>query len=327
MSIKIIKQGVQTTLQDTGRHGFRAIGIGTGGAADSFAMQTANHLAGNDDNMAVMEINFPAPEILFQQQAIISLTGANLTATINDTIIPLWKPFLIKKDELLHFKKPEWGARAYLAVQGGWRSEKWLNSYSTHLKVGAGGHLGRALQKDDVIVFNDFNFSLNENKALPWHISHKELDKIYQPQHTIRCVKSIEWEWLTPAAQLEIVRSLFNISGQSDRMGYRLNGTALNMLKQTSIISSAVDAGTIQLLPDGQLIVLMADCQTTGGYPRIASVIQADLPKLAQLNAGQSFNFTIVTIKEAEAALIRMNKIVSEIKISCQLNFEKYFQQ
>ena len=326
MSIKIIKQGVQTTLQDTGRPGFRTIGIGTGGAADIFAMKTANFLAGNDDDMAVMEINFPAPEILFQQQAIISLTGAHLTATINHTTIPLWKPFLIKKDELLHFKQPLWGARAYLAVQGGWRSEKWLNSYSTHLKVVAGGHLGRALQKDDVIVFNDFNFSLIENKALPWHISHKELDKIYQPQHTIRCVKSIEWELLTQAAQFEIEKSLFNISRHSDRMGYRLNGTPLNLLAQTSIISSAVDAGTIQLLPDGQLIVLMADYQTTGGYPRIGSVIKADIPKLAQLNAGQSFNFKIVSIKEAEEALMEMKKMLADIKTSCHLNFEKYFQ-
>ena len=326
MSIKIIKQGVQTTLQDTGREGFRAIGIGIGGAADVFAMMAANFLAGNDAEPAVMEINFRAPEILFQQNAIISLTGADPCATINNTVLPLWKPILIKKGEQLQFKQPLNGAKTYLAVQGGWKSDKWLGSYSTHLKVAAGGHLGRALQKNDTIDFNDHNFSLIENKALPWHISQHELDKIYQPQYIIRCVKSVEWNLLQVSSQQQFETGSFTISNQSDRMGCRLNGTTLSLQQPIEIISSAVDAGTIQLLPDGNLIVLMADHQTTGGYPRIVSVIKADLPKMAQLNPGQMINFKIITVKEAEDALISMQQILKEIKTSCHLNFKKYFK-
>ena len=201
MSIKIIKQGVLTTLQDSGRNGFRSIGIGTGGAADVFAMTVANFLAGNDAACSVMEMNFPAPEILFQKNAMISLTGADFGATKNSHSLPLWKPLFIKKNEVLKFKQPVSGSKAYLAVQGGWQSEKWLGSFCTHLQVAAGGHFGRALLKDDIIDFNDLNFSLSENKILPWHISVYELDKIYQPQQTLRCIKSIEWDQLTPASQ------------------------------------------------------------------------------------------------------------------------------
>jgi antagonist of KipI len=327
MSIKIIKQGVQATLQDTGREGFRSAGIGTGGAADIFAMKAADFLVGNDAGSAVLEINFPAPEILFQYDAIISITGANLDACVNDKPLPLWKPVLIKQDDLLRFKQPVTGSKAYLAVQGGFRSEKWLGSYSTHLKVAAGGHLGRALQKDDVIDFNDYNFSLTHNKILSWQISGLELDKIYEPKNIVRCLKSIEWNRLSASAKNEFENNIFSITNQSDRMGYRLQGKTILSEDTAEIISSPVDAGTIQLLPGGSLIVLMADHQSTGGYPRIASVIKADLPKMAQLNPGQSVSFKLVTMQQAEDALLVMQQTLVELKISCQLNFEKYFKQ
>ncbi len=326
MSIKIVKQGVLTTLQDGGRNGFRSMGIGTGGAMDIFAMAVSNFLAGNYEAAAVLEINFPGPEILFQQNAIICLAGADLSASANNDPLPLWRPFFVKKDSVLQFKKPVHGARTYLAVQGGWQSEKWLGSYSTHLQVSAGGHLGRALQKDDVIFFKEENFSLTGDKTLNWHIPYKETEKIYQPANSIRCIKSIEWNLLDEASKQNFEKNEFEITNQSDRMGYRLNGSSLLSDRSTDLISSAVDAGTIQLLPDGNLIVLMADHQTTGGYPRIASVIKADLPKLSQVRPGQKINFKAITVTEAEDALISMEQVLTEIKAGCRLNFEKYFQ-
>lgn len=315
-----------TTLQDSGRHGFRSMGIGTGGAMDIFAMAVSNFLVGNYEAAAVLEINFPGPEILFQQNAIISLAGADLSASIDNDPLPLWRPFFVKKDSLLKFKKPLHGARTYLAVQGGWQSDKWLGSYSTHLQVAAGGHLGRALQKDDVIFFKEENFSLTGDKILNWHISHRETEKIYQPANSIRCIKSIEWDLLDETSKQNFVKNDFEITSQSDRIGYRLSGRSLSSDQPTDLISSAVDAGTIQLLPDGNLIVLMADHQTTGGYPRIASVIKADLPKLSQVRPGQKINFKTVTVTEAEDALISMEQALTEIKAGCRLNFEKYFQ-
>jgi antagonist of KipI len=323
MSIKIIKAGVQTTLQDAGRTGHRSIGIGSGGAMDTFALLIANYLTGNEANAAVMEINFPAPEIIFQQDALISLTGADFSATLNETAVPLWTPLFVKKDTLLKFKQPISGTKLYLAVHGGWQSAKWLNSYSTHLKLATGGHYGRALQKDDIIHFTANNFSFAENKILPWHISQNELDKMYQPPDKIRCIKSIEWDLLDMAAKQNFEKNSFAITNQSDRMGYRLKSQPLLLQQPTELISSAADAGSIQLLPDGNCIVLMADHQTTGGYPRIAAVIKTDLPKLAQTKPGQSINFTIVSLQDAEDLLIKMQQTLQEIKMACYLNFKK----
>jgi antagonist of KipI len=325
MSIKIIKAGVQTTLQDAGRTGHRSIGIGSGGAMDSFALMAANYLAGNEANKAVMEINFPAPEILFEQDALISLTGANFSTTINETAVPLWAPVFVKKGTVLKFKQPASGTKLYLAVHGGWQAAKWLNSYSTHLKLATGGHYGKALQKDDTIDFTTNNFSFAKNRILPWHISQNEINKMYQPQNKIRCIKSIEWNLLDTASRQNFEKNNFIISNQSDRMGFRLKSQPLLLQQPTELISSAVDAGIIQLLPDGNCIILMADHQTTGGYPRIASVIKTDLPKLAQTKPGQSINFTIVSLQHAEEALIKMQQTLQEIQAACYLNFKKYY--
>ncbi|MGG9961915.1 biotin-dependent carboxyltransferase family protein [Ferruginibacter sp. SUN106] len=324
MSIKIIKPGVLTTLHDAGRSGHRGIGIGTGGAMDIFAMKAANYLCGNDDQQAVMETSFPAPEILFQQDAIISLAGADFAATINNTAIPVWKTILVKKGSLLQFKQPLSGSKLYLAVHGGWQAQQWLNSYSTHLKLAVGGYSGRALQKNDVINFRKHNFSFEANVILSHRISAYQLEKIYQPQNNIRCIKGVEYDWLNETAKNNFEKNNFIISNQSDRMGLRLTGNTIMLQQTTELISSAVDAGVIQLLPDGNCIVLMADHQTTGGYPRIASVIKADLPKLAQLNPNNKISFAIITLKEAEDALISTQQILMEIKNGCQLYLEKY---
>ena len=153
MSIKIIKAGVAATIQDGGRSGNRGIGIGSGGAMDLFAMKISNYLCGNEDDKAVIEINFPAPEILFKEDALISITGADLSASINGSAIPAWRTLFVKKASVLKFKQPITGTRAYIAVAGGWQGEKWLGSYSTHLKLKVGGFDGRPLQKEDRIFF------------------------------------------------------------------------------------------------------------------------------------------------------------------------------
>ena len=164
MSIKIIKAGVLTTLQDAGRYGNRNIGIGSGGAMDNIAMKLANFLVGNKDDVTVLEMHFPAPEILFEQDAIISLTGADFKATINEIELPVWHTVFIKKDTVLKFIHPISGTRSYMAVYGGFQAQKWLDSYSTHLKLAMGGYCGRAMQKDDSIHFQAKNFLFAKNK-------------------------------------------------------------------------------------------------------------------------------------------------------------------
>jgi len=321
MSIKIIKPGMLTTLQGAARRGYRSMGIGGGGPMDNFAMRVANYLTGNEDEFAVIEMNFPAPEIIFLEDALISLTGADFSPEVNGTAVPLWTPLFVKKNSILQFRKPVNGAKAYLAVQNGWHAEKWLNSYSTHLKVAAGGYFGRALQKDDSIGFTQTGISFEQNKIFSWYISEIELDKIYQATGHIRCIEGIEWELLEDTSKAGFEKNDFVISDQSDRMGYRLNSQPLLLMQPMELISSPTDTGVIQLLPEGNCIILMADHQTTGGYPRIASVIKADLPKLAQARTGRVVNFTIVAQQTAEDALNQLEKTVREIKTACYLNF------
>jgi antagonist of KipI len=323
MSIKIIKPGMAATLQGAVRSGYRSMGIGSSGAMDNFAMKAANYLTGNESSAAVIEINFPAPEIMFFQNALISVTGANFGAAINDSAVPGWTLLFVKKNSILQFKKRVSGARAYIAVQGGWQATEWLNSYSTHLKAAAGGYSGRILQKDDVIEFTATDLSFDENKIYPWHISEIELNKIYQPPSNIRCIHGIEWDLLDDVSKINFEKNDFIISEQSDRMGYRLNSAALLLQQQTELISSATDTGIVQLLPEGNCIILMADHQTTGGYPRIASVIKADLPKLAQAVPLSKINFACVSLQEAENTFTQMQKALREIKNACYFNLKK----
>ncbi len=326
MSIRIIKSGLLTTIQDAGRNGYRHMGIGPGGAMDPFAMAVSNFLAGNDETAAVMEINFPGPEIFFQQNAMVSITGGNLGAYLDDAALTLWKTIFVKKGSVLGFRKPVDGSKTYLAVHGGWTTEYWLGSASTHLRLAAGGHLGRALQKDDVIGFarNDLPAEIS---ALSCSLTADETAAVYKPAQTIRCIRSVEWGLLQEDSKKRFDRISFTVGRHGDRMGYRLTGAALATEQPAEMISSAVDAGTIQLLPGGSLIVLMADHQTTGGYPRMASVIKADLPKLAQLKPGDEFRFAMLEPEEAEDALISMQQMLERIKKRCRHHFKEYVQR
>lgn len=323
MSIKVIKPGVLTTLQDLGRKGYREAGIGTGGAMDSFAASVSNYLVGNDETKAVMEINYPAPELIFIKDALISLTGADFFAVAEGLPVPLWSPLFIKKDAVLKFEKPLSGSKTYLAVSGGWQAESWLGSSSTNLQVQAAGYSGRALQKDDKILFH--SPALRTDKKPSWNISQIELAKIYEPANTIRFMQSTEWNLMDETSKNNFTKTHFIISNQSNRMGYRLSGENLTLEKNIELISSPVDAGTIQLLPDGTLIVLMADHQTTGGYPRIGSVIKADLPKFSQLVPGQQVKFETVDLRLAEEELVSMKGLLKELKYGCHFNFKKHF--
>ncbi len=313
-----------STLQDAGRPGYRSIGIGSGGGMDFFAMKVAGYLCGNTNDGAVMEINFPAPEIFFEQDAIIGLAGADFSAAIDDEAIPSWRAIYIKRDSLLKFRRPVRGSKAYVAVQGGWNAERWLGSCSTHLKLGIGGHHGRSLQKDDRIGFEACPISFDKSKILPWQISEQELARIYKPSNINRCTRGPEYGLLNAAAAKNFTEQPFEITLQSDRMGYRLSGPSLSGLEPIELISSPVDAGTIQLLPNGQCIVLKADHQTAGGYPRIASVIRADIPKLAQAVPGNSIQFRLVGLAEAESELLAIEQVLQEIKTACYLNLKNY---
>ena len=314
MAIKIIKGGLFTSVQDKGRTGYRALGIGPGGSMDPCAASVANWLVGNGEGVPVIEMHFPAAEFHFEQEAVIAVTGANFSPHINNEPIQLCKPCFINKNSTLSFKRYCSGARSYLAIQGGMNLEAWLGSYSTHSKIGAGGYKGRIFIKDDILVLNQELFYLPD-KEIP-NIA-EAYNSFYRKDPIVQCIEGPEWDLMKKHSRHAFTPIIFTISNQSDRMGYRLNGEILELENPAELISSAVDFGTIQLLPNGQVIVLMADHQTTGGYPRIATVISSELPGLSQLPIHSKIRFELIPIEKAEEALISMNLKLLSIKKNC----------
>ncbi len=321
MSLSIIKPGLLDTIQDMGRNGYGNWGINPGGAMDQYAAKVANLLVGNCCSEGVIEIHFPGPQILFEQNTLISITGGDFSPMINDEPIPLWQPVVARKNTVLHFPKLIRGARCYISVHGGFCIEKWLHSLSTNLKAGIGGLQGRPLRKGDELPFKEntvyFAGLLKEEnnfQVLPWRVN---TEKIYRLPHEIGLIPGNEWGKLKEASRDRFLEDNFIIHPSSDRMGYQLKGVPLELQSPFELVSSAVSFGTIQLLPDGQLIVLMAEHQTTGGYPRIAHVITAHLPKLAQLQPSDCIQFKIVEMQTAEHLLSLQEKELHILQRAC----------
>jgi len=321
MAFSIIKPGLLDTIQDMGRKGYGSWGINPGGVMDRYAATVANILVGNCDREAVMEIHFPGPQILFEQNTLIAITGADFSPTVNDEIIPRWQPVVVRKNTVLHFPSLVQGSRCYISVHGGYCVEKWLGSYSTNLKAGAGGWDGRPLRKGDELPFKEntiyFAGLLKEEsdyEVLPWRVN---TEKVYRYPHEIGFLPGNEWGRLSAASQAGFAENNFLIHPSSDRMGYQLKGNPLSLEQPVDLVSSAVSFGTVQLLPDGQLIVLMADHQTTGGYPRIAHVISAHLPKLAQLRPCDVIQFKRMDCDGAEALVVAREKELHILQRAC----------
>lgn len=326
MSIRVIKPGILDTVQDEGRFGYQHLGINPAGAMDKFAMQAANALVGNKPGEAVIEMHFPASVFLFTGPALIALSGACFSASINGEPVPHLHPVAVVKNDVLQFHKPAGGTRAYLAVAGGLRLKEWLGSKSTHLKVKAGGYNGRALQKGDELFFDQsFQYlpGKDEFVVLPWKadISWGDTSK------NILVLPGAEWERLTTEAKENFTMTSFIITQQSDRMGYRLNNIPFPVMTNEEMVSSAVSFGTVQLLPDGKLIILMADHQTTGGYPRIAHVVSAHHSRLAQLKPGDKIQFRLTSQAAAEKMLIKQQQHLLQLQNACIFRLEKYFNE
>ena len=328
MSLKILKTGMLDSIQDSGRFGYQQFGINPGGTMDKYAAAIANILVGNDKDEAVIEMHFPAPAIFFEQPAMIALSGADFSANINGTPIPLNHAVIINKNTILQFLTPKNKSRCYLAVKGGVKISKWLNSYSTNLVAEAGGFSGRKLLKDDILELNNINnykfLDKEDFKILPWG-ANEDFGIQYSEEFLV--LQGSEWDWLDKASQEKFLKNPFFISHNSDRMGYRLASEPLHSATKTELVSSAVNFGTIQLLPDGQLIILMADHQTTGGYPRLGNIISAHLPTLAQMKAGDKIKFKFTDHQAAENLILKQQQHLTQLEIACKLRLENYIHE
>lgn len=297
MSLNFLTNGILTTIQDLGRNGHRSSGINPNGAMDKTALRLTNILLSNDENEAALEIHFPAPKILFEENALIALGGANFGAEIDGQKVDNWQTVWVEKGQSLSFTEKTKGNRLYLNVKGGFQITDWLNSKSTNLKAKLGGFEGRQLQQNDVINFKTQSPNYKSHKPL-------KLSNYFAPYYPsfpkVRVIEGAEFNLLTALSMQDFLKRTFAVSQDSDRMGFRLTGQPLHLMYEKEMVSSAVTFGTIQLLPTGKMIVLMADHQTTGGYPRIANVISQDLQFLAQLGTNDKVCFETISLEKAE---------------------------
>lgn len=313
------------TVQDLGRFGFQQTGVNPGGAMDKLSARFANILVGNELGEAVIELHFPASTFFFEKPSLIAIAGADFGATINGEEMPMMRPVVVSKYSILQFQRAVKGARAYLAVHGGLDVPLWLNSRSTNLKAAAGGYQGRCLQKDDEMGFrSDSDFCAligkKEFEVLPW-----KTDSNWGDTSNIKEILALpghEWNSLSPHSKEIFFDRAFLISNQADRMGFHLRSEPLTLETHIEMLSSAVNFGTVQLLPDGQLIVLMADHQTAGGYPRIAHVITAHHPRLAQMKPGDLFIFRFTDQRHAEELLIKQQQHLVQLRNACKLKLD-----
>ncbi|MFD2615968.1 5-oxoprolinase subunit C family protein [Terrilactibacillus laevilacticus] len=326
MSIKVIRPGLLSTIQDLGRQGFQKHGVIVGGAMDSYASRLANILVGNDEGEGTIEMTLVGPSLEFEQDLLISITGGDFSPTIDEDKAPMWRPIYVKKGSVLTLNVCESGCRAYLAVAGGFKIKKVMESKSTYLLGKMGGYKGRALQKNDRIDVNEMSLlakqivqkiKLGSTKDLfhapKWCIpSHY----IQQNEPVLRFVAGKQFDQFSQSSLNDFCDKPFDISQKSDRMGYRLTGPKLNLKEPIELLSEAVSHGTVQVPPNGDPIVLLADRQTTGGYPKIAQIISVDLPIIAQMKPGDQVYFKKIHFREGETLFLEQEKQVDQLKYS-----------
>jgi antagonist of KipI len=312
--IHVLRPGLFTTVQDAGRPGFRRFGVSVSGALDRWAITVGNRLLGNSDDAAGLEITLQGPELLFEQATLIAITGADLTPLHNGSTLPMWTVIDMPAGARLEFGRRRAGARAYLTVAGGIEGSQVLGSRSTHVRSGLGGFHGRALTKWDQLPVGRMRSETSKRVGLSVPLGKRPH---YSVPPTLRILPGPQIEQFVERDLGALVEHSYRVTTESDRMGYRLSGPPLHPRVGADTISDAVTFGAIQVPPDGQPILLMADCQTTGGYAKPAVVVTVDLPSAAQLLPEDSVRFRFVSPDDASHLLRTMRAELDRLLPPC----------
>lgn len=307
MEVNVIRSGPFTTVQDAGRRGYRAGGVPLSGAMDPLALRVANLLVGNSEGAAGLEFAVAGPEIEFSHDTLIAVGGAECEG------LPNWKPVIVHAGDRIQVGRCLRGARGYLSIAGGIAVTPVLGSRSTYLRGAFGGLDGRTLRNGDVMLIGEdgaVSGRLARFETGPtWRIDARILPA-YSPSPTVRVLRGAQAnEFGTVFYETE-----FRVSSQSDRMGLRLEGERLLRATGEELLSAAVAPGTVQVPPDGQPVVLMADAQTIGGYPQVAHVISVDLPVMAQVQPGDHVRFTAVSLHDAHRLAVMRERALAMLR-------------
>jgi antagonist of KipI len=317
MSLRVVRPGFLSTVQDAGRWGYQSQGVPVGGAMDGGSLRLANLLVGNAETGAVIEMTLHGAELAAERDLLIAVTGGGARVYADEAEIQFNRAIGIRQGTVLKFLPAGHGRFTYLAVAGGVDVAPVMNSRSTYLPSGFGGLGGRALQRGDLVAVADkwptaagkiwktLRWDKGQVGMCPWTVP--ALHAI-RSRKVVRILEGPEWHWFTEASHSRIFSTVFLPTPDSNRMGYRLEGIAMERAHQGELISTAVSAGTMQCLPNGMLVVLMADSQTTGGYPRIAQVAAADLSICAQARTHEPVFFQPVSLPEAEQLFLERER-------------------
>lgn len=291
IKIKVQKPGMFTTLQDLGRKGHQDAGVPFGGAMDKESHKIANELLDNPHFVPTIEMTYLGATFKFEGEGQIAITGADMNAKLNNHPVAMYKTIDIQNGDVLAFEQAQLGCRTYLGVKGEWQAFKWLDSFSSVSNLTDFDGLPKPLKKDDELEVKVLSF-----------IPHREFPLVSRPIYSscyiLRVITGPEFERFSMEQMQSFFQKVFTISPDSNRMGYRLEGELNNYKAEREEISSGIVEGTIQITKSGKPIILTADAQTTGGYPRIANVVRDDLSIVAQMKAGDEVKFMLVNLSE-----------------------------
>jgi antagonist of KipI len=329
MNAVVTRAGFLTSVQDLGRTGFRQFGVSTSGALDSFAVRVANLLVGNDEDAAGLEITLGGLQLRFKDERVVAWCGGELDVHIGSRALPAGHVAHLQHDEELKFGRAKFGCRCWLAISGGIDVPVVLGSRSTDLRANFGGLEGRTLRDGDVVLLGARRGSsafakATADKSSPatgissWTAPHDWVSPAKR-YPVLRFIRGADWHRFNTSTLQRFTGEAFAVSSDSDRMGVRLDGPELKREDKTDLISEAVAPGTIQVPPSGKPILLLGDCQTVGGYPKIAHVITVDLGVAAQLRAGDDVRFFEVSLQDAHRLLAEREGDLDRFRVGLSL--------
>jgi antagonist of KipI len=291
--LRVIEPGLFTTVQDLGRPNAIAAGVSPGGAMDRFAHRAANLMVGNVEGDATLECTLTGPHLVAEHSCLVAITGADLDPRVNSQVAPMWTGIFLTSGDRLTFGARRSGGRAYIAVAGGIEADRWLGSASTYLMAARGGMHGRNLKAGDQI-------STAREATRPAVAGRHLAERLRPPygDHQLFAIAGPHVKRLDPEGRAMLFGAAFKVSREADRMGYRLDGPRLATAGD-ELLSFGLTAGAVQVPHGGQPILLMADHQTAGGYPVVATVVSASMPVAAQLVPGDEMHFKEVTLERA----------------------------
>lgn len=307
MTITILKPGLLTTLQDGGRVGYAALGVGAAGPMDAPAFRLANALVGNGRDAVALELTLIGPRLSFDADAVIAIAGADFDASIEGRPVPAWRSARVPGGSVLDCGHARRGARAYLAIAGGFAVDSTLGSAATDVNSRLGPFDGRPLRAGDrlqILLASENDTALQQHRTTTsWSLDPRPwLDA--DSTHPIDLIRGTHFDTLDERSRLALFNAEFRIGADSNRVGFQLEGPSLTMTQPLELISEAAAFGTLQLPPGGKPIALMAEHPITGGYPRVGQIAMIDLPRLAQRRPHEPVRFREIDIDHAQTGYL-----------------------